>query len=640
MSARVRTVVLSGFGQMGRRFAEALARSSRWRLAGVAVGRPETATRLSSQLAVPVDTELPALLDAVRPDALIVASPTEAHHPQVALALDRRLPCLVEKPVAATLAEASDLAARNRVAGVPVLVDHTLVFSASFLRLLALVKSGKVGVVRSVRLEAQVQRGEGWGERPGPYWTREFLVNLALHRVALVNRLFEREPVAVHLRRVDVTPGAEVVEADLAYAGQGSQRLRLAVGTAPTRLDVEVVTDRGRFDWVAGSPGESLRFTPPEGTPRDVPFGPGEPLDRLLDAFADFLDRGLAPLEGLEQGFSALKATLALVGPLFDDPQRVTLRALAEVAADGVVVSDAEGPAASGPAELPPEPFAALPEGWPEPEEVAFALGRKPVLYRTVPVDLAPIVKARFAGVHVEEVPYGLERDAVQDQRHRGDHGLPHVDLFFSRDPALAARAAAIYREGRVGEAVLEMGDLLGYPRCCARAFAELPDRTNNSFLRHATWLRTVRAGHAFHARLSNLTLVSTPYTPCSYGCPAALDDAGAVLAAIADAPRFLAWLARPALYVDDTRLVLFEGEGDTREIAYRAVHVPAPRDPAQRDVLARFDAQVVAFLRRGDRVVRQADRLSVHAGPRVVVSWRLPRPETLRLFPFSAGPA
>lgn len=624
---------------MGRAYAKALTRSARWELAGVVVGRPETASRLAAELALPVGTDLPALLDRVAADALIVASPTEVHHAQVALALDRRLPCLVEKPVAADVREAADLAARNRVARVPVVVGHTLVFSASFLRLLALVKSGRVGAVRSARLASLVRLGEGWSPRSGGYWTRDFLLNLALHRVALLNRLFERDPVAVRLRRVDVAPGAEHLEAELTYAGSGAQHFSLALGAEPSRLDLQVETDRGRFDWTSGAPGEALAFTPGGGARREVPFGAGEPLDRLLDAFADFLDRGLEPFEGLEQGLSALKATRDLVAPLFDDPLRVTLRDLAEVAVDGSVWTPAAPCLADGPSGAGPSCAVgrrkALPEGWPEPEEVAFRLGRKPVLYRTVPAGQARTVRARFPDAHVEEVPHRLRRDAVQDLRSRGDEGEPHVDLFLSHDPALAARAAAIYREGRVGAAVEEMGDLLGYPRCCARAFAALPDRSNNSFLRHATWQGTVRAGHAFHASLSNLTLVATPYTPCSYGCPAALDDAAAVFAALPDASRFLAWLAQPALYIDDTRLVLFEGEGDVRELCYRSFCLPEPRHPAQEPVLARFEADVAAPLAAGDRLVLAEGRLTVYAGERIVHAWSVPHPGAVRLFPF-----
>lgn len=628
----IRRVLLSGFGTMGRRYAEALARSSRWHLAGVAVGRPATAARLGVELDVPVGTHLPDLIDRVKPDLLIVASPTEVHFAQVSLALDRRLPCLVEKPVTSDVSEVAELIARNRGLGVPVVVGHTLVFSASFLRLLAVLKSGKVGGVRAARLRSTVRVGDGWGVREGGYWTPDFLLNLALHRVAVLNRLFERDPAAVRLRRVDVTPGAERLEAEVVYAGAGTQLLELRLGDAPSRLDLQVDTERGRFDWTSGTPGESLTYSALGGAPRAVPFAAGEPLDRLLEACADFLDRGLEPFEGLQQGLSALKATRDLLAPLFDDPLRVTLRALAEVGADGRVVAPPEPPKT---APACGDLRATLPEGWPEPEEVAFLQGRKPVLYRTVPASEAAAVKARFAGAHVEEVPHLLRRDAVQDRRLRGPEGEPHVDLFFSADPALAARAAAIYREGRVGAAVEEMGDLLGYPRCCARAFAALPDRSNNSFLRHATWLGTVRAGHAFHARLANLTLVATPYTPCSYGCPAALDDAAAVFAALPDAERFLAWLARPALYVDDTRLVLFEGEGDTRELAYRSLAVPAPRDPAQRPLLERFEADVVAWLVEGDRVVLHDQRLAVYAGATRVVWWRLDRPAALRIFPF-----
>ena len=73
------------------------------------------------------------LADAL--DGLIVASPAPLHHAMAAAALDAGLAVMVEKPLALTLADAADLAARARRYRAVLLVNHLLLFHPAFERL-------------------------------------------------------------------------------------------------------------------------------------------------------------------------------------------------------------------------------------------------------------------------------------------------------------------------------------------------------------------------------------------------------------------------------------------------------------------------------------------------------------------------
>ncbi len=83
------------------------------------------ADRLSvvcSELGVTPTGSLEELLDTV--DALVVACPTGVHHRVAREALSREVPVLVEKPLAATVAEAEDLTALARERNTVLAVGH------------------------------------------------------------------------------------------------------------------------------------------------------------------------------------------------------------------------------------------------------------------------------------------------------------------------------------------------------------------------------------------------------------------------------------------------------------------------------------------------------------------------------------
>lgn len=82
-------------------------------------------------------------------DGIVVASPTTAHGEHALAALEMTDHVLVEKPLAASIAQASDLAARGRDR---LAVGFNLRFHEPVERLAGLVHGGYVGAIRSARL--------------------------------------------------------------------------------------------------------------------------------------------------------------------------------------------------------------------------------------------------------------------------------------------------------------------------------------------------------------------------------------------------------------------------------------------------------------------------------------------------------
>ncbi len=208
-------------------------------------------------------------------------------------------------------------------------------------------------------------------------------------------------------------------------------------------------------------------------------------------------------------------------------------------------------------------PVAPLPHlAVPGPMELwAFVAGVKPVVFLTVEPAREAAIVARCGGAHVERHARRVQvddRDRWTDDRARGE---PRVELYIARDPALARRAAQLQIEGDPTRDAVELGALLGYPRCCVDAFVRQPDRGDNTRNRYLAAARTAPDPAPWPWQLNELHMRVIPFYPCSYRCPAAVGFADATLAALDAAhpgarDQVRAALARTVLYLDHGRQI------------------------------------------------------------------------------------
>jgi predicted dehydrogenase len=127
MTMRRLRVGVVGAGHFGRFHALKLAASCRATLVGIADRDPARASALAREAGAEA-MAWEALLPAV--DAVVVAAPAAAHFALAGAALRAGRHVLVEKPIAATLAEADALAALAAERGVVLQVGHLLRYSA------------------------------------------------------------------------------------------------------------------------------------------------------------------------------------------------------------------------------------------------------------------------------------------------------------------------------------------------------------------------------------------------------------------------------------------------------------------------------------------------------------------------------
>ena len=129
MSGSRLQIGIAGAGHFGRYHALKVAASQRATLVGLYDPDEERAKTVGWEAGAP-DMTLPELIAAC--DALIVAAPADVHHELAANALRAGKHVLVEKPIAATLAQADDLARLAIERGRVLQVGHLERFSAAY----------------------------------------------------------------------------------------------------------------------------------------------------------------------------------------------------------------------------------------------------------------------------------------------------------------------------------------------------------------------------------------------------------------------------------------------------------------------------------------------------------------------------
>ncbi len=211
MSGTTLRMGLVGAGHFGRFHALKIAAAPRARLIGVHDPDPARAAAVGREAGEAPAMSLATLLAAC--DAVVIAAPAEAHHGLAVQAMQAGCHVLVEKPIAATLAEADALAALAAERRLVLQVGHLLRFSAEH-------RAISSRMARPLYIEAT---------RIAPYKPRgtdvSGILDLMIHDLDLVLSLVESEIVSVDALGAAVSSASE----DIANA-----RVRFANGCVAT----------------------------------------------------------------------------------------------------------------------------------------------------------------------------------------------------------------------------------------------------------------------------------------------------------------------------------------------------------------------------------------------------------------------
>jgi predicted dehydrogenase len=199
-----------------------------------------------------VDSAEALLADPRALDLLVVASPNDTHVPLARAALQAGLPVVVDKPLAATAAEAAALADLADSLGLMLTVFQNRRWDADFRTVQRLVADGSLGTVH--RYESRFERWRpevkaGWRESADPAEAGGILYDLGSHLVDQALHLFG--PAEQVYAEVDVRRGGAVADDDafVALTHTSGVRSHLWMGALSAQLGprLRVLGDRSAY---------------------------------------------------------------------------------------------------------------------------------------------------------------------------------------------------------------------------------------------------------------------------------------------------------------------------------------------------------------------------------------------------------
>lgn len=205
MSAAPLAVGVAGVGSLGFHHARHYAKVPGAVLAGIFDTRADRAAEVAQQLGTTAFPSYEALLDAVQ--AISIVTPTPGHHAAGMAALSRGRHVLMEKPLAATIAEAEELVAAAAKAGVVLQTGHVERFNRA-------VRAAAPHLARPRYIES---------DRVAPFAVRgsdvAVILDLMIHDLDLVLSLV-KEPVRdVRASGIGiVTPSVDIATARIEFA--------------------------------------------------------------------------------------------------------------------------------------------------------------------------------------------------------------------------------------------------------------------------------------------------------------------------------------------------------------------------------------------------------------------------------------
>ena len=313
---------LVGLGAMGRNHLRVLSEVAGIRLVAIADPVPTLVEASSARTAARGMTDARSMIAEEDLDAIVIAAPTTAHRELTIAAVERGIPVLVEKPLAATIEDATAILTASRKAGVPVAVGHIERFNPAVRELGRLIRDGWLSTVYAIA-----------SRRSGPFPERirdvGVTIDLATHDVDILSwiagerpaRVYAETAQRIHAEHEDLLfgllhfPSGTVAQLDVDWLTPVKRRQLVVVGEEGM-FELDYLSQRLTFTRATDMTNPRLisGYAPTfEGDVVEMAVGNGEPLALELEAFVDVVRRGGRPEVEVEDGLWAVAIATALL---------------------------------------------------------------------------------------------------------------------------------------------------------------------------------------------------------------------------------------------------------------------------------------------------------------------------------------
>jgi len=330
-------IAVAGAGLIGRSHINVVQASATVELTAVVDPSPQ-ADAIASAAGVPLYRTLEDLLQQKRPDGVVLATPNQLHVPQALQCIEAGVSCLLEKPIAPTVAEAEALVTAAEMRGARLLIGHHRAHSPIMAKACAVVQSGQLGRVVGVMGSATFFKPDHYFD-DGP-WRREvgggpILINM-IHEVhnlrMLCGEVTAVQAIKSHALRGFAVEDTVAISLQFASGALGSFLLSDVAASArswehtsqenkayPTYEDEDCYVISGT-DGTLSVPTMRLK-TYPRAEDRSwwKPFELGvvgmvreDPLKRQMEHFGAAVRGEVAPLVSARDGLQNLRVTEAI----------------------------------------------------------------------------------------------------------------------------------------------------------------------------------------------------------------------------------------------------------------------------------------------------------------------------------------
>lgn len=304
MSQEALRVGVVGVGYLGRFHALIYSRMAGVELVGVADVDAAQSESVAQEAGCASFTDPRALLGRV--DAVSIVVPTSMHLEVARPYLEAGVHCLLEKPVAADLADGAEILRLAEASGALLQIGHLERFNAGIMELARRIQQPRF---------IEAQRMGGFKERATDV---DVVTDLMIHDIDIILALVDSELVDVRAVGTPVlTEHVDIANARLEFAnGTVANVVASRVSDNPTRR-IRVFQPQGylSLDFVEqtldiATPVPSETGIRPEIARERVQVTPVKPLDLELEAFVDCVWTGATPLVDGAVGLRALEVAL------------------------------------------------------------------------------------------------------------------------------------------------------------------------------------------------------------------------------------------------------------------------------------------------------------------------------------------
>jgi predicted dehydrogenase len=343
MSDATLRIGLAGVGAMGRNHLRVIGQHPHADVVAIADPNRPALDEVTAAAGAKGYGDARAMIDEAALDAVVVATPTTFHLDVALAAIEKGLPVLIEKPLAATTEEARRIVAAATARGVPVQVGHVERFNPAVQKLGRLLAGGWLSNVYALA-----------SRRAGPFPARirdvGVTIDLATHDADILSwvagerptRVFAETARRIHTAHEDLLfgllhfPGGATGMLDVNWLTPAKRRQLVVVGSEGM-FELDYLTQRLTFTRTAPTDDPRLirGFAPTfDGELVEIAVEAFEPLVAEIDAFLRVVRTGERPMVDADDGLWAVAVAEALLASAISHAA-VSLEDLAVPAARG-----------------------------------------------------------------------------------------------------------------------------------------------------------------------------------------------------------------------------------------------------------------------------------------------------------------